>query len=171
MNLARFLNVTRVALMAANVRFERRFQHMEKIAANRAVPSNIGSRHLDRFWRWPESQDVKPPPFSTPAVESLWPCGSPSRRLYGLYVLPYYCAIPPRRKFRSEPQKRLLRRNPLSESDESSAFSKNAMARNEYRPRIACKGCADGARGAGTSDIRGYFSVGGRLPVRIADFP
>lgn len=51
-NLARFLNVNpEVALAAANARFERRFRHMEKIAAESGSPvesSDLAT--LDRFW-------------------------------------------------------------------------------------------------------------------------
>lgn len=51
-NLARFLNVNpEVALMAANVRFERRFQSMEKIAAESGSTIETSDlATLDRFW-------------------------------------------------------------------------------------------------------------------------
>jgi len=51
-NLARFLNVNpEVAMMAANGRFERRFQEMEKIAAESEKSiENSDPATLDRFW-------------------------------------------------------------------------------------------------------------------------
>jgi tetrapyrrole methylase family protein/MazG family protein len=51
-NLARFLNVNpEVAMMAANERFVRRFQEMEKIAAESGSPiENSDLATLDRLW-------------------------------------------------------------------------------------------------------------------------